>query len=599
MRLLVNHMKRDKEEKSAKGLLLQVAMLLSLATSVVSRSSSKLSFSRSTGAFGFQNKRLFNYEKASSVKRYARPSKGQMSMWGEGPDDTSENVVRSIPVTTPPARRDLNNGPRKGEWGETSVDSDGRKIRQRRGRDSSNENEGRNGGSNKNNGGWDDFMPEDDFNGGLKQFEYSESRPQTSRSRENNRGRGGGRGRGGEWREGRGGGRGRGGGGRGRGRGRGNDFSERSRGQSESERKEAADRKINLRALEGAGFVHLYGLAPILNALSSNRRAFTNPESTIDLDDLNGEERDHEVMQRERKPEAKFAPCLLVQENNSVGRYNSGKSAVKAASAKEVEDLANQLEIPISYVDKGVLNTLCGSRPHQVRYRTKVQKQVIIHYFRSCSTIISSTQGYVLRCGSLEFEPMPRISHPKNDPTSPKLWLVLDEVVDPQNFGALLRSAHFLGGISSNGDETTSKIGIMVCAKNSAPASAVVSAASAGALEVCQVYSTSNLPRTLNAANEDGWRILGAAASAPDGMDVICEELHNVETADDAPPTILVLGSEGHGLRTLVSRACTGFVRIPGIASDQAHGEDGTNAGVDSLNVSVTGGIMLWHFLNK
>ena len=138
----------------------------------------------------------------------------------------------------------------------------------------------------------------------------------------------------------------------------------------------------------------------------------------------------------------------------------------------------------------------------------------------------------------------------------------------------------------------------MVCAKNSAPASPVVSAASAGALEVCQVYSTSNLPRTLNTAKEDGWRILGAAASAPDGMDAICEELQSVETKD-APPTILVLGSEGHGLRTLVSRACTGFVRIPGTASDQAQEEDGTNAGVDSLNVSVTGGIMLWHFLNK
>ncbi len=137
----------------------------------------------------------------------------------------------------------------------------------------------------------------------------------------------------------------------------------------------------------------------------------------------------------------------------------------------------------------------------------------------------------------------------------------------------------------------------MVCSKNSAPPSNVVSASSAGALELSHIYSTTNLPRTLNAAKEDGWRILGAAASAPNGMDdAECFDLQNVEVGKSQPPTILVLGSEGHGLRTLVAKACTGFVRIPGSLAASVEGD--TNAGVDSLNVSVTGGIMLWHFLN-
>jgi 21S rRNA (GM2251-2'-O)-methyltransferase len=129
-----------------------------------------------------------------------------------------------------------------------------------------------------------------------------------------------------------------------------------------------------------------------------------------------------------------------------------------------------------------------------------------------------------------------------------------------------------------------------------APPSPVVSAASAGALELSQVYSTNNLPRTLNAAKEDGWRILGAAASAPSGMDTECLDLQDVKAGESQPPTILVLGSEGHGLRTLVAKACSGFVRVPGSESTSVGGD--TNAGVDSLNVSVTGGIMLWHFLN-
>lgn len=157
-----------------------------------------------------------------------------------------------------------------------------------------------------------------------------------------------------------------------------------------------------------------------------------------------------------------------------------------------------------------------------------------------------------------------------------------------------------MGGGGADGIDVSKGVGIMVCSKNSAPPTPVVSAASAGALEVCQVHSTTNLPKTLNAAKAKGWSILGAAASAPYGMideatgeAVVCQDLNEVEVSE-SKPTILVLGSEGHGLRRLVAQGCSGFVRIPG---NVASSGDGTQSGVDSLNVSVTGGIMLWHFL--
>jgi len=143
----------------------------------------------------------------------------------------------------------------------------------------------------------------------------------------------------------------------------------------------------------------------------------------------------------------------------------------------------------------------------------------------------------------------------------------LDEVVDPQNFGAILRSAHFFRDVS-----------VLVCSKNASPPSPVVSAASAGALERLPLYSTRDLPALLGEFREGGWKVLGACA------DDSGSELGRVEKGER---TVLVVGSEGSGLRTLVKRACSDFVRV---------GDPGAE-GVDSLNVSVTTGILLWHLL--
>jgi 21S rRNA (GM2251-2'-O)-methyltransferase len=74
--------------------------------------------------------------------------------------------------------------------------------------------------------------------------------------------------------------------------------------------------------------------------------------------------------------------------------------------------------------------------------------------------------------------------------------LALDEVWDPQNFGALLRTGYFLGCHK-----------IVVCAKNSAPLSPAVSKASAGAMELMQVYSTDNMMKFLDRSKECGWQV--------------------------------------------------------------------------------------------
>lgn len=74
--------------------------------------------------------------------------------------------------------------------------------------------------------------------------------------------------------------------------------------------------------------------------------------------------------------------------------------------------------------------------------------------------------------------------------------LALDEVVDPQNVGALIRSSHFLGCDK-----------VVICSKNSAPLSPTVCKASSGALEFVDISETKNMMRFLDKSKENGWQV--------------------------------------------------------------------------------------------
>ena len=132
--------------------------------------------------------------------------------------------------------------------------------------------------------------------------------------------------------------------------------------------------------------------------------------------------------------------------------------------------------------------------------------------------------------------------------------------------------------------------GVVVSEKNSAPLSPAVSKASAGAMELMQVHSTRNMVKFLESARESGWQVVGAAL----------EESVTPGELDAEAPTLLVLGSEGRGLRTSVLRACDTLVRIPraahAAAAPGAGGCDNT-AYLDSLNVGVAGGVLLYALL--
>ena len=160
-------------------------------------------------------------------------------------------------------------------------------------------------------------------------------------------------------------------------------------------------------------------------------------------------------------------------------------------------------------------------------------------------------QGVLLECSPRHLESPTYLPVPQN--LNP-FYLVLDQIKDPQNFGAILRSAAFFG---CSGCIKTKDHGPGVT-----PA---VSKASVGVAEWFPIFETTNLARFLADQKKNGFWIIGLAS---DGK----TDLRKLERDR---PLLLVFGNEGKGLRQLVKQQCDWDVRI-----------DGTEQ-VESLNVSV------------
>lgn len=142
------------------------------------------------------------------------------------------------------------------------------------------------------------------------------------------------------------------------------------------------------------------------------------------------------------------------------------------------------------------------------------------------------------------------------------LFLVLDQVTDPHNVGACIRSAAAAGATA------------LVFPKDGAASiTPVVHRASAGTSWRLPLVQVTNLARALDKLKEAGVWCYGLALGA---------ERQSLFATDLRGPVALVLGAEGEGLRELTRKRCDGLLEIP------------MAPGVESLNVSVTAGICLF-----
>jgi 23S rRNA (guanosine2251-2'-O)-methyltransferase len=149
---------------------------------------------------------------------------------------------------------------------------------------------------------------------------------------------------------------------------------------------------------------------------------------------------------------------------------------------------------------------------------------------------------------------------------APPLILILDEILDPHNVGAILRSA-----------ECSGVNGVILTKHNSATITSTVTKTSAGATEHLKICQVNNLSQTIDELKEKGFWIVGSSL----------ENAKNYAEVDYKIPIALIVGNEEKGIRKLTASKCDFLVKIP------------MSGKIQSLNVSVATGILLFEILRQ
>jgi 23S rRNA (guanosine2251-2'-O)-methyltransferase len=204
------------------------------------------------------------------------------------------------------------------------------------------------------------------------------------------------------------------------------------------------------------------------------------------------------------------------------------------ARTNELRVLADKKGVPVSDLEDSELTRLCGSDAH-----------------RGALLVVERTSS--ARKSSLKH-------HLGNLVSEKALVLVLDGITDPQNLGAILRSA----------DQFQVEL-VIIPAHRSAQENQTVNRVSSGASEYVPLSVVPNIASALESLKESGFWIYGAEA---EGQDAASLDLNG--------KVCLVMGSEGEGLHRLVREKCDFLVSVPSAGH------------VDSFNVSVAAGILLY-----
>ena len=178
----------------------------------------------------------------------------------------------------------------------------------------------------------------------------------------------------------------------------------------------------------------------------------------------------------------------------------------------------------------------------------------------------TTTQGVVAIVGTKRYVEVDDILEAAKKRGEPPFLLVLDEIEDPHNLGALIRTAECAG-----------VHGVIIPKHHAAEVTTTVAKTSAGASEYVPVAKVVNVANTLEELKQKGFWIIGTDPKA--------ERLYT--EVDYAGSIAIVIGNEGKGIRPLVKEKCDFLVKIPLFGS------------IESLNASVAGALILYEGVRK
>ena len=241
-------------------------------------------------------------------------------------------------------------------------------------------------------------------------------------------------------------------------------------------------------------------------------------------------------------------------ETEYIGGINPVQEALKSGAARiqkiylargahgrvnEIKDLARKSKIPVTFKERRDLDRMAPGLTHQ-----------------GVLALVAP-----VRLLSLE-ELLQRLDLRQKVP----FLLLLDQIVDPQNLGGLIRTAHVAGAA-----------GVVMVRRRSSPVTSAVVKVSAGAVEHIPLAVVDNLADAIDLLKEAGFWVMGADDSAS----------QTIYETDFTSAAAVVVGNEGAGIRPLVKKKCDVLFKIP------------SQGKIASLNASAAGAVTLYEVVRQ
>lgn len=240
----------------------------------------------------------------------------------------------------------------------------------------------------------------------------------------------------------------------------------------------------------------------------------------------------------EYKVEGRNAVIELLKSDRTVNKIMVARGD-RQGSINEILKLAKQNRIIVTEVDRNKLDTLSETKHHQ---------------------------GVIAFVAPIEYKDVDYILNVAKERGEEPFILIADEIEDPHNLGALIRSAEVAGCH-----------GVIIPKRRAVAVTEVVSKVSVGATEYMPIARVNNINDTIRELKDKGVWIVGTDVSA----DTIYYK------QDLTGPIAIVVGSEGRGMNKLTIKNCDFLVKIPMMGK------------ITSLNASVSGGIVLFEALKQ